>query len=163
MYLAAGRHGEAATAVQHALTLDPEHFPAHAGLGHLFDRTGEPDKALDAYRTAHRLSRGNPLMLGFQGLVLGQAGRHDEARQIVATLEQIARSRYVPPSVFALVFAGLGDHDAAFGYLDRAYDLRDVFLFTFSSGPWWDPLRSDPRCTRLLQRLDFQRSASATR
>ena len=163
MYLAAERHGEAAAAVRHALTLDPEHFPAHAGLGHLFDRTGEPDKALDAYRTAHRLSRGNTFMLGFQGRVLGQAGRHEEARQIVATLEQIARSRYVPPCVFALVFAGMGDHDAAFGHLDRAYALRDMFLFTFSSGRWWDPLRSDPRFTRLLQRLDFQRSASATR
>jgi TolB-like protein/Tfp pilus assembly protein PilF len=139
MYALAERRDVAFAAVRHALTLDPDHFPAHAVLGHLYDRTGDPDAALEAYRNAHRLSGGSAFLLGFQGGVLGRTGRDNDARQIVATLEQVGQSRHVPPSAFALTFAGMGDRDAAFHHLDRAYSLRDVFLISLPNAHWWDP------------------------
>jgi Tfp pilus assembly protein PilF len=163
MYSFVGRYDVGFAAVRHAITLDPEHFPAHAVLGHLYDRSGEPDAALESYRTAHRLSRGNVALLGFQGWVLGRSGRTNDARQIIATLEQIARSRHVPPSAFALVFAGLSDHDTAFHHLDRASSLRDVFLITLPNAHWWDPLRSDARFVRLLQRIGLVPDRTAAR
>ena len=85
--------------------------------------------ALESRCTAHRVSGGNPLLLGFQGSVVGRTGRTDDARQLVATLEQIARSHHVPPCAFARVFVGLGDHDAAFHHLDRAYASLACFSF----------------------------------
>ena len=163
VYAFVGRHEVAFAAVRHALTLDPEHFPAHTVLGHLSDRTGDPDAALESYRTAHRLSRGNAAMLGFQGGVLGRTGRESDARQIIATLEQIASSRHVPPSAFALVFAGLGDHDAAFHHLDRACALRDVFLITLMHAHWWDALRPDQRFGSLIRRIGFLPEQTAAR
>lgn len=163
MYSSVGRYDVAFAAVRHALTLDPEHFPAHTVLGHLYDRTGDPDAALESYRTAHRLSRGNAAMLGFQGWVLGRTGRDNDARQIVATLEQVASSRHVPPSAFALVFAGLGDCDAACHHLDCAYAVRDVFLITLVGAHWWDPLRSDTRFSSLLRRIGFLPDQAAAR
>ena len=159
----AGRHDVGFAAVRHALTLDPDHFPAHAALGHLYDRTGNPDAALDSDRSAHRLSGGNVLQLAFQGWVLGRTGRDDDARQIVATIEQIARSRHVPPCAFALVLAGVDDHDAAFHHLDRAYASRDVFLVMLTCAHWWDPLRSDRRFRSLLRRTGFLRVGTAAR
>jgi len=151
----AGRHDSGFAAARHALTLDPDHFQAHAVLGHLFDRTDDHDAALASYRRAYQLSGGNVFMLGFQGWVFGRIGRHDDAQQIVDTLEQIALSRHVPPSAFALVFAGLGDRDAAFHHLDRAYASRDVFLIMLPCAHWWDSLRSDGRFPILLQRIGF--------
>jgi tetratricopeptide (TPR) repeat protein len=163
MYSSGGRYEVAFAAVRHALTLDPEHFPAHTVLGHLYDRTGDPDAALESYRTAHRLSRGNAVMLGFQGWVLGRKGRTDDARQVIATLEQIASSRHVPPSAFALVFAGLGDHDAAFQHLDRACASRDVFLITLMHAHWWDALRPDQRFGGLMRQIGFLPDQAALR
>jgi Tfp pilus assembly protein PilF len=163
MYSFVGRYDVAFATVRHALTLDPEHFPAHTVLGHIYDRTGDSDAALESYRTAHRLSRGNAAMLGFQGWVLGRRGRDDDARQVVATLEQIASSRHVPPSAFALVFAGLGACDSACHYLDRAYTMRDVFLITLVHAHWWDPLRSDQRFGSLLRRIGFLADHTAAR
>jgi TolB-like protein/Tfp pilus assembly protein PilF len=156
-YAYTGRHDAGFAAVRHALTLDPDHFQAHVVLGHLYDRTDDPDAALESYRRAHRLSGGNALLLGFQGWVLGRTGRTDDARQITATLEQIALSRHVPPCAFALVFAGLGDREAAFHQLDRAYESRDVFLIMLTCAHWWDPLRSDKRFQDLLRRTGFLR------
>ena len=54
----ADRNDAAVAAVRHALTLDPDPFPAHAVLGHLCDRTGNTDAALESYRNAYRLSGG---------------------------------------------------------------------------------------------------------
>lgn len=163
IYSFVGRYDVAFAALRHAFTLDPEHFPAHTVLGHVYDRTGDTDAALESYRTAHRLSRGNAAMLGFQGSVLGRVGRDVDARQIAATLEQIASSRHVPPSVFAPVFAGLGDHDTAFHHLDRACALRDVFLITLMHAHWWEPLRSDERFGSLLRRTGFLPDQTAAR
>ena len=47
---------------------------------------------------------------------------------MLRTLQGIARERYVPPYAMALVYAGLGQPDPVFEWLDRAYLVRDVHL-----------------------------------
>jgi len=44
----------------------------------------------------------------------------------------------------ALIYAGLGDKDRAFEWLDRAYEARDMGLVLLKVDPPLDPLRSDP-------------------
>ena len=44
----------------------------------------------------------------------------------------------------ALVHAGLGDADAAFAWMDRAYAARDVHLMFLTVDVKWDRCRSDP-------------------
>jgi hypothetical protein len=58
----------------------------------------------------------------------------------------------------ALVYAGLGQRDSAFEWLDRAYAARDVHL-VFLADPKWDPFREDPRFRALVERCDFMRRA----
>jgi hypothetical protein len=75
-------------------------------------------------------------------------------------LKSIARERYVPPYAMALVYAGLGQHDSAFAWLEKAYEVRDVHLvFVAAQDPKWDDLREDPRFRRLVERCDFMRTA----
>ncbi len=57
---------------------------------------------------------------GKLGLVYGVAGRRAEALEELRVLEEIAKERYIPPTAFALVHAGLDDMDEAFGWMDRA-------------------------------------------
>jgi len=96
--------------------------------------------------------------MSHRGYVLARAGRTEEAREIVKTLEAVSRERYVPPYALALVHAGLGDREAAFVWLDRAYDARDVHLIFLTVDPKWDPYRADPRFVALLARCDFMRT-----
>jgi Flp pilus assembly protein TadD len=48
----------AAAAFQQALTLNPQHFAAAAGLGHTYVERGDPRRALDIYRLALQIHPG---------------------------------------------------------------------------------------------------------
>jgi hypothetical protein len=93
--------------------------------------------------------------MAFRGYVLATTGRAAEAREVLRTLDDIARQRYVPPYAMALVHAGLGDRDAVFAWLDKAYAARDVHLIYLPVDVKWDPYRSDARFAALLTRCQF--------
>jgi TolB-like protein/DNA-binding winged helix-turn-helix (wHTH) protein/Tfp pilus assembly protein PilF len=151
----ARRYGAALPILQQSLAIDPDFFPTHSVLGLFYQQTGKPDVAVEEYRKAYRLSGGNIVQLAYQGFVLGQIGRRAEAEHILTAMNQIAHSRFVPPFAFALVYTGLGDRDAAFHWLDRAYAVRDVGLVFLPAAPQWDTLRSDKRFQDLLRRCRF--------
>jgi hypothetical protein len=58
------------------------------------------------------------------------------------------------------VHAGLGERDAAFQWLDRAFDAHDVHLIYLPVDDKWDPYRADPRFQALLERCGFTAAAS---
>jgi len=102
--------------------------------------------------TAARFSGGNRKAMSFRGYLLAKLGRADEAREVLRTLEEMSRGRYVPPYAMALVHAGVGEREAAFERLNRAYDARDVHLIFLPVDPKWDTYRADPRFGALLAR-----------
>ena len=108
--------------------------------------------------TAARFSGSNSKAVSLRGYVLAKIGRPNEARELLATLETVSRQRYMPPYAFALIHAGLGEPDAVFDWLDRAYAARDVHLMYLTVDPKWDPYRNDPRFVALLARCDFMRT-----
>jgi hypothetical protein len=77
---------------------------------------------------------------------------------VLRTLEAIARERYVPPYAVALVHAGLGHHDEAFAWLERAFQTRDVHLLFLPADPKWDAFRADRRFAALIARCGFAHS-----
>ena len=145
-------------AVQHArqaIVVDPGFWIGHIMLGQAEEQLGRPDLAFEAFQDAARLSSGNTKTMAFRGHVLARLGRAAEARDILRTLESLSRERYVPPYAIALVHAGLGERDAVFASLDRAYEARDVHLVFLPVDPRWDAYRSDPRFRALVERCGF--------
>ena len=59
----------------------------------------------------------------------------------------------MPALLFALVYAGLDDHDQAFSWLEKAYEERFYRLAYLKVEALWDPLRSDPQFADLLRRV----------
>ncbi len=59
----------------------------------------------------------------------------------------------------ALIYAGLGERDATFEWLERAYAARDVHLICLPVDAKWDAYRDDPRFIALLERCNFMRTA----
>jgi len=52
----------------------------------------------------------------------------------------------------ALVYAGLGEKNEAFAWLEKAFSARDKGLTYLKIDPCLNPLRSDPRFRDLLER-----------
>ncbi len=108
----------------------------------------------EAVEVAERLARTDPespwsmvtLALAYAG-----AGRRDDALRIV---EEVRGSAIDPQSV-AYVYAALGEADAAFEWLEKAYERRSLQITWIRVAPSVDPLRSDPRFDDLLRRIGF--------
>ncbi len=147
-------------AIEHArraVFMDSQFWIGHVQLGQAYGQTGKIDLALESLRDAARFSGGNSKAPALTGYLLAQAGRTAEATEVVRKLEADSLQQYVPPYAVALVYAGLGDRDAAFAWLDKAYAERDVHLMYLPVDVKWDPYRSDSRFVELLARCGFAR------
>jgi hypothetical protein len=79
------------------------------------------------------------------------SGKREEA---LATLNRLRTSKeYVSPAVLAVLYAGLGDKEAAIQSLERAYSAHDTALQSLKAEPRYDSLRSDPRFQDLMRRV----------
>ena len=76
-----------------------------------------------------------------------------EALAMLSELQQEAKTRYVAPSEFAIIYTGLGETDAAFEALDRSLKEGDATLIWRFHTPGFAELRSDPRFDTLRSAL----------
>ena len=148
--------GRAADEGRLMIELDAESPWAYWALGFGLRGKGSVDESIAAHRKSVELSGGSPMMLGWFGLVLGAAGKLDEARGVLERLQAMSRSTYVPPTSFAWLHLGLRQVDAAFECLDRAVETRDQFMMPIKTYPFFDPLRADPRFAALLRKMKLQ-------
>lgn len=81
-----------------------------------------------------------------------------------AYLQQCLRfhEKYFRPSYYvARDYADLGETDAAFASLDRAYKNHDQEILWLLDDPEFDPMRADPRFQQLLHKIGFTRRSGA--
>lgn len=52
-----------------------------------------------------------------------------------------------------MIYAGLGEKDEAFDWLEKAYDEHSASLPYLGVDLFWDKLRSDPRYADLVRRV----------
>jgi TolB-like protein len=149
-----GQYDDALRALVEISRADPSLSVAHWGMGLAYEQKGAGAEALAALEEAARLSKSLNIQAS---LAHAQAlfGQQDQARHVLSQLEQKARSSYVPAYHFVLVYAGLGERDRAFEWLERAYQERSTVLAYLRLDPRLSPLRSDPRYADLVKRLQF--------
>jgi TolB-like protein/Flp pilus assembly protein TadD len=145
------RIDEALAEARKAIPLDPNFALAHHSLADAYRAKGMFTEALGEY------SRGEDL--GWRAAVTGRAltfaqmGRSAEARHIAQQLESESARRYVSPDKIAVIYAQLGDHDAAFRWLERSFEERSMIWAAYRDLPDWDPIRNDPRYAAMLRRM----------
>jgi TolB-like protein/Flp pilus assembly protein TadD len=152
----AGRDYAAAVQfARQAIVVDPEFWIGLFQLGQVYEQLGESELALEALNKAGRFSGGNSKTVSLRGYLFAKVGRVNEAREVLNTLEAMARERYIPPYAMALVHAGLGEREKALEWLERAVAVRDVHMCFPPIDPKWDVFRSDPQFQALLKRCGF--------
>jgi TolB-like protein/DNA-binding winged helix-turn-helix (wHTH) protein/Flp pilus assembly protein TadD len=138
-----------------AIVLDPGLWIGYVQLAAAYEGAADHQLALEALEDADRLAGGNSKIMSLRGYILGRWGREKAAREALSILDNLSRSRYVPPYAMALIYAGLGEREAMFDYLEQAYAARDVHLIFLPVDMKWDPYRTDQRFVGLLARCGF--------
>jgi Flp pilus assembly protein TadD len=126
-------------------------------LGEGLLHSGRHEEAIAEFERALDVAGGAPDILAALGHAYALAGKRPQAERVLAQLAEVSRGRYVPAFDFALVHVSLGNADQAFLWLDRAYDERATYLALLNVMVDMDPVRSDPRFAKLVQRVGLVR------
>jgi serine/threonine protein kinase/tetratricopeptide (TPR) repeat protein len=134
------------------LASEPSYFGNYQILGSVYLETRAYEDAIAAYKKAIELGASSQAQadLAHAYAVSGQSAR---AKTILADLIGLSNRRYVSPYDIARVYAGLGDNDGAFAWLEKAYHERTRPMLSIKIDPRLDPLRSDPRLDALVRRM----------
>jgi TolB-like protein/DNA-binding winged helix-turn-helix (wHTH) protein/Flp pilus assembly protein TadD len=137
------------------LGMDPNFAVAHYALGQALEQKHMHDEAIAEFQRAIELSGHSGAFDSNLAYVYAVLGRKVEAEDIVKDL--VARPDKNPSidANIALVYVGLGDHDQAMIWLNKAYEAR--FNPSILLRPGFDRLRSDARFVDLRRRLGLQR------
>ena len=148
-------YDQAINQFQKTLELDANFPPPYTFLGAAYEQKGMFEEAIAAFQKALSINQGPAKILAMAGLahIYAASGRETEARKILAELQKLSEHSYVQATDLALVYAGLGDKDKAFAWLDKAYEERSFSLINLKVEPRFDSLHSDPRFADLLRRI----------
>jgi DNA-binding winged helix-turn-helix (wHTH) protein/TolB-like protein/Tfp pilus assembly protein PilF len=150
LYLA-GQNDRAIEQGTKILELDPNAFPALRYRGLAYEQKGMYREAIADFQKGVKLS-GSPLMLALLGHAYAAAGEKTNAQNVLKDLMDVQERRYVSPYTIAAIYAGLGDKDQAFKWLEKAFEQGDIWLMNLKVDPVFKRLRSDPRYPDLLVR-----------
>ena len=148
----AGRTDEGIEELRKTLEMDPTFVIAHHRLALCYERKGAYDGAIAEYEKVIDLGA---KVLGTAGLgqAYAMAGKRNEARQELAKLQELSKQRNTWPSLFAYIYAALGDKDQAFAWLDKSIDEHDLVTARLKVDARFDSLHSDPRFAEIVKRL----------
>lgn len=151
--LAANEPQEAREFATQAIAINPEFWVGYLHLGGALYALGDYEGSITAYANAEKLTGNNSARAAAgRAWVLGKIGREDEARDILAELLARAAERNVPPITIASIYAGLGEADPAFEWLERGVAEKDIFCTDLERRAHLDSLKSDLRFEALVER-----------
>jgi tetratricopeptide (TPR) repeat protein len=128
-------------------------------LGHLYCgevavAKGELQEGIRELQEAVRIADGkNPRGIAHLGYAYAVGGRRDDALKAIAQLNELTKQRHVHPVFYAEIYAGLGQKEDAFVWLEEGYRVRARDLLEARLNPELATLRSDPRVADLLRRM----------
>jgi tetratricopeptide (TPR) repeat protein len=134
----------------------PNEWTEHYNLGVGYEGTGKLLEAISEYQKAIEISNGDQDATASLAHAFAAIGRRAEAEKILHDFERKAKNGNVSAYMIATIYAGLGEKDKAFEFIERAYQERSLdFSWHLKADLRIDNLRSDPRFQALLRRVGF--------
>jgi len=148
-YYYARQYDQALLQVQHASALHHEPGLLIFPLGVIYVEKSKYEEAIQLFQQLGD----QPHALGHMGNAYARMGREARAREMISELQKHVQSTGIGRYEIALVYAGLGEKDEAFAWLEKSFAARDKGLTYLKVDPCLDPLRSDSRFGDLLRRV----------
>jgi len=135
-----------------AVDMNPEFAFARSELGAFLVYSSSIHEGTAEIEKAIKLSPDNVWARPRLAVAYGMAGRKVEAESILREAKEVSSQTYVPGTVFAMIYAVLGQKDLAFESLNRAVR-EGTSTIVVLSDPVFDSLRTDPRFREILERI----------
>jgi len=138
---------------QKTIELDPNFHLAHETLGWAYLKQRRYEEAVTEFQRAVELSGRASTMLSYLGYSYAVSGKRAEARAVLKELEEKYSRHEAAGQDQAGVYAGLGENDQAFEWLERDFEERSGELPFITYWFSFEVLRSDPRYVNLTRRM----------
>jgi tetratricopeptide (TPR) repeat protein len=148
------RYDEAIERERMVLDIDPNNARALIFLAEAHVQKGAFESAINEMERMMAISQ-NKAGLGLIGYVYAAAGRKQQARKVLAQMNNASENMYVSPFQHAIVYAGLGEKEEALRWLEIGFEERDHDMAFLNRWEMFDRLRSDPRFQDLVRRMNF--------
>jgi Flp pilus assembly protein TadD len=125
--------------------------PLFSGFAHV--QRGEVVAAVEAHRQAVERANGSGISVAALGYTYAAVGEKRLARAILKRLQELAGNRGMFGYEVGIIRAALGETDAAFEELQRAYRERSSWVTYLDVDPRLDRLRADSRFIGLRDRV----------
>lgn len=153
VFFYARRYGEAIEQSHVTLDIAPGFYGAYGWLAMAHLHAGRAERCREVLEEGLRHLPEDPRLQVLAGYAHAMAGRCADARECLERLAAFSKRRFVDPYFVAWPHAALGDADAAFAWLDKAYDDHSDWLAALKVDPLLDRLRADARFVELLKRM----------
>lgn len=121
-----------------------EEYPLAEG-GNVIGREPDAQVYIDHPSVSRRHAR---ISIGRNGAVI------EDARRVLDEFTALTSSgRYASSYAVAVIYAGLGDTEHAFAWLDTGIRERSHWLVWLGRDPRWNGIRSDPRFAQLVRKV----------
>jgi serine/threonine protein kinase/Flp pilus assembly protein TadD len=137
-----------------AKDLDPTYWFAPCFLGRAYEQKGRLSEAIAEFQRAIELENYNSEIWSGLGHAYAASGDRIKAQEVLNHLKDLSADSYIAPFNFAVIYAGLGEKDQAFAWLNRAYADHSYYMAVYlTTDARLDNLRSDPRFADLRHRV----------
>jgi tetratricopeptide (TPR) repeat protein len=139
--------------LQLTIQMNPQFYFSRWYIGLVLLDRGDADVGLEHLREAAALAPDSPSVRASLGYALAVLGQKEESLRCLRMLKGMDQIRYVPPTDFATLNAGLGDDHSAFAALEQAFGDRCLYLTWIQAWPPYRRLREDFRFGEMISRL----------
>jgi len=137
------------------IELDPNFGAAYQYLALSYLKQGRDAEAIAAAEKAVEITKRSGVTLGDLGHIYAATGKQTQARSVISELEdQYARKKAIGQDI-AAVYAGLGEKDKAFEWLERDFQVQNDRLPNIRWELQFESLRDDPRFKEMLKRMNL--------
>jgi tetratricopeptide (TPR) repeat protein len=161
LFYFARKYDLAVARLRAAIELEPGYAPARYFLGMTYVLAGQISSGSAELRQGLKLFGMHPAGLAALAFAAGANGRRAEARETIARMQALSQHRRVPAFFVAFGLASFAEPDEIFEWLEKAYVERFPWLLYLKSEPAFDRVRTDPRMSDLIQRVDPLLKAAA--
>jgi tetratricopeptide (TPR) repeat protein len=133
--------------------MEPEYLPARRLLAAAYLQTGRERQAIAELERARARAGEARTVIADLAYARARIGERGPALALVEKVTDSTQIGHIPHYQLALAWTALGNLDGAFAALQQAAADRDPAIINIAVDPRLDPIRSDPRLTRLMDQM----------